>query len=612
MAVIITPPLSAPINLTASVSAGGTLVANTTYYWKVLATNSSNTNYLNVDLKRSDFSAEGSFTATATNKQCLLQWDAVTGATHYVIILTKTSGDYVNPFRVGTTSASTSTNSYTITSEPAHGYCTWETIDPVANPMPGGIARKGGRILIDFYGNETLTSIYNAVVAAGYSNYISWDGYTFVLNGSFVITGTNTGSLSVLGVHMILLGFFHNPQGTNVTVTFGFSTINSYMFQSCLTMLYQTVGSKWDKKMIFNGGEIRAVLGKSGPTQVWGDGRCFGEALFNNTYINENFVTAVDGTTLSNAKLTQLLVDIVPTFKMWDCEFTGYSGLPFYLGGGGATNPSVFDKIYRIKFNALYDMDTRIANSSVKTTTGTMIDCEFPFRAGNSPKIFFREFAGTNPYWMVLYFKYSLLAKIQDKNGNVISGATVKLNDALGNTITYTANNSGYLVDDKITLTASTTTVLTDSSKNWTVNDHAGKELVITSGVNAGLKVVIASNTSNALTLQKTLSTACAIGDTCGTLVYLPSFDITRDPATVGQGDLYSPAGELRHTNSPYTITISASGYQTKVVNLNLNKKQDLVITLERQVPFIHTLDDKTIVNLSPTKAVNQEEWAEV
>ena len=66
-------------------------------------------------------------------------------------------------------------------------------------PMPGGIARVGSRINVYFDGTVTLKDIYDAIVAAGYSSHVFWDGINFVLNGSIYITGSTAGSLKCEG-----------------------------------------------------------------------------------------------------------------------------------------------------------------------------------------------------------------------------------------------------------------------------------------------------------------------------------------------------------------------------------------------------------------------------
>ena len=48
----------------------------------------------------------------------------------------------------------------------------------------------GSRINVYFDGTVTLKDIYDAIVAAGYSTHVFWDGINFVLNGSLYITGT--------------------------------------------------------------------------------------------------------------------------------------------------------------------------------------------------------------------------------------------------------------------------------------------------------------------------------------------------------------------------------------------------------------------------------------
>ena len=63
---------------------------------------------------------------------------------------------------------------------------------------------------------------------------------------------------------------------------------------------------------------------------------------------------------------------------------------------------------------------------------------------------------------------------------------------------------SKYIIMDSFgtNTTGGSTTVITDTAKNWVVNGLAGKRVKITGGVNAGLEVSIASNTATALTVS--------------------------------------------------------------------------------------------------------------
>ena len=86
MTITITAPLTTPANIVATPQAGGSLAASTRYYYRILAQNSTSVYYMPAWLLRSDWSPEQYFDTGTTNKQAAITWDAVAGATGYVII----------------------------------------------------------------------------------------------------------------------------------------------------------------------------------------------------------------------------------------------------------------------------------------------------------------------------------------------------------------------------------------------------------------------------------------------------------------------------------------------------------------------------------------------
>ena len=165
-----------------------------------------------------------------------------------------------------------------------------------------------------------------------------------------------------------------------------------------------------------------------------------------------------------------------------------------------------------------------------------------------------------------------------DKNGNAISGATVTLKDSGGATEkTTTTNTDGYFLDETIAITNATTTTITDSSKSWTVDAHRGKEIIITSGVNAGQRCVVKSNTATQLTLMDALATACSAGDRAGLPFYALRCAINHDPATGGGvGSGY----QIITDKNPHTLTITKTGYQDYQEIMTINRKMDLEVAL--------------------------------
>ena len=106
---------------------------------------------------------------------------------------------------------------------------------------------------------------------------------------------------------------------------------------------------------------------------------------------------------------------------------------------------------------------------------------------------------------------------------------------------------------------------------------HRGKEIIITSGVNAGQRYVVKSNTATQLTLMDALATACSAGDRVGFPFYALRCAINHDPATGGGvGSGY----QIITDKNPHTLTIAKAGFQDCQEILTINRKMDLEVAL--------------------------------
>ena len=114
------------------------------------------------------------------------------------------------------------------------------------------------------------------------------------------------------------------------------------------------------------------------------------------------------------------------------------------------------------------------------------------------------------------------------------------------------------------------------------MDGHRGKEIIITSGVNAGLRCVVKSNTATQLTLMDALATACSAGDRAGFPFYALRCAIDHDPATGGGvGSGY----QIITDKNPHTLTITKAGYQDYQEILTINRKMDLEVALASYQP---------------------------
>lgn len=196
MVITVTVPVATPTNLQATLQAGGSLDADTTYYYIVFGYDG--TAYAPSNNSRfcfhSDISAEDSFTTTSENKSVLINWDNSVGATRYQILLTTVSGDYTNSGGYGTSreavgNITDGVAGYTITSLSVEIYIV-HSIQQV-NTLIGDIDQSLGILKIEFTdtGTYDIDDIYDAVVNAGLSDYINYDTTRFITKGWWVGSG---------------------------------------------------------------------------------------------------------------------------------------------------------------------------------------------------------------------------------------------------------------------------------------------------------------------------------------------------------------------------------------------------------------------------------------
>lgn len=96
--------------------------------------------------------------------------------------------------------------------------------------------------------------------------------------------------------------------------------------------------------------------------------------------------------------------------------------------------------------------------------------------------------------------------------------------------------------------------------------------------------------------------------DKNGTAVFSTTTDASGDIAV--QDVIYTIIGNTETTEySPHTVTISATGYQTKTMVLTMDRKREEIVVLEKAVDMIIPLGEEVYINLDKANAQNKIMW---
>jgi len=427
MAVSITLPYPAPTNIVPTVNAGGSLDANTTYYFRILASNNGAT--YNLHAREGVASAEQSFTTTATDRQVTITWDAVPGAGGYHVYLTKTSGDYAsNKSHVGGDySYSTTTNSITISSEnlydPRHLFT-------YPGTLPNGLDKNIGKALINFTGTTTLQDIKDEMDAQGLANACFYDGGVFELIGCIYLTGTTAASLTEKNKTIIFINGGIRVDNPNATLTFGdydASTRRGYNGCTIYGLQYGNRTGGYSYGCKFYGCTLKGEWG--GVTKlnkvINADSYCrlnYSSTSFNGARIETMFNTyadcsdvevAGDGYRFSALDPCTITRPIIKNAYFQD-ELYGDSGTLLVVEG---------------KIWGHWEGDLRCSRYS---GNGDSIfrDCVFERRGDNIPRVYWQS-SYTNPFKI----QFTLDLTVVDRDNNPIEGAKVKIEDVNGDEV---------------------------------------------------------------------------------------------------------------------------------------------------------------------------------
>lgn len=193
-----------PLNVTATLTAGGSLAPNTTYYVRVIIKGTlylRDARYGNAESPASD---EISFTTDSTNLSATISWDSLTGNdlsanNTFFVFVSDTSGVYNNKKvnRRYYNNVPDSSTSYDLTTYDGlytasaytyiMGFLTEEFYGLMATQMPYNFQNiwLNGRVRVYWTGEADLQDIYDKAVTDGLTDWIKYDGYNFSILGIF-------------------------------------------------------------------------------------------------------------------------------------------------------------------------------------------------------------------------------------------------------------------------------------------------------------------------------------------------------------------------------------------------------------------------------------------
>jgi hypothetical protein len=634
--------------LAANLSSGGNLVSGTTYYYRVVAVRRyRSTNVLSLP------SLEVSATCDATNKTITVSWDAVTNATHYIVQRTTTSGVYTAGGRNSLHLNGLSSN-YTFATTQL------QVIDDGVSSSKVEFNGYNCDHAVDYStievnsdtGLDTITmqDIYLADLAAGWgvvdklctdgwksnTNALFTDQVPYTVRGNLLI---RTGIFQLRGILYINAGGFRTE--TDATLMFGTSNYRYFpqiIFLSAYSLYGTTNNTTWDGGYLSYNQGVRVASGSEiyGFTHrgamTYSTALPFASGVWHDGYGGDDGFTDIN---FSNCNIGLL----------------GSNGTPVYEGEYPNT---VFESV-RPYVAELKDVVVRYAqfaatwqNSNIFTrihiqnptsydllwgsTLGTeFIDSTFESKGqtDNQPYLAcvydYRGLVGQS----TLLFKYSLSLKVVDKDGNPISGATVTVKDINGYSDLWEDTGRTLYSNYSDSSTALSFDAITDINAGDILKLEMYHERLLVNSTSAPKTINVTraqqdttarpANSTNAPKVWRQI--ASLVTDSDG--IANPDHPLTSRELVINKNDGsygtqayendHVAAGNLiRNYSTPHTLTISAPGYQTKTMILTMDRKREEVVALERQVPVIHTADTgRLILNASPTKAVNQDEWVE-
>ena len=357
-------------------------------------------------------------------------------------------------------------------------------------------------------GVRALTGVTSVAVAVGGSNYIVGDVLTISTGSGTAqcyVTATDTlGAVTAVELRRCgstyTTGIKATTGGTGTLCTINVLTVNT------VATVTTTISN------MLKTGDVISISGGT-------------EAAWNTTYTIlgvwgvttfDIIITATANLSAALATSTTLLVDANET---WDVN--EHVGKFILLVAGGSVTPTT--QVRRITSNTANSITIPAATAFTPTTGTTRYIILNPASYGRATK-----FQAKDQYPFG-YATGGTTTTIVDTTKNWIRGTwvgmVVRVNagTGLGAELTITANSNNTLVfaattftpdsstryeimDTYGTATSGATSSITDTTKNWVVNQWAGKRVRITGGTNQSLELSITSNTANTISFAAQLT----------------------------------------------------------------------------------------------------------
>lgn len=519
--ITVTLPLVAPTGLSATLVAGGSLLPNTTYYYIVIAYNSI---YYSAQelVFHSPISAESSFTTDTTNLSVLIKWSNVTNATRYQILLTTISEDYTNSGGYGTTlegtgSITSGVTGYTVTALSTEIYIIHSIQQ--RNLLVGNIDKSLGILNVAFSGPQIhyFIDIINAIIAAGFSNYIYYDGYNFIIKGWFSCTSstaTDTGAIYIYTKRLTFIkGGIWNA-GTLYTMQFG-------------SWLSDIIGANYKQGCAIDIQHSRSPIrgNTASRLKIYGSTVTFNQSTRTELVENKNngYYTGGSQAVLSFAvneiKDNILGLDLrgisshVKDLKISNQNnYSAYNHIRLKILSSSSWLPySTVGNFYNC-FWTVNDMLTMYSPSVSVIYFTNFYDCIFQLAIPN-----FAFYVASAEYYSNNYMdvNYTLAIKTIDINGINISNVNISVKNNLGNAIT------------------------------WIEHDTTIDKII----------------TGNKLTSDRTTDINGEID------YYVNAYRVTLNPANTIR--LANSTNLIFTYNYPFYITISKHGFETQIIKVN-------------------------------------------